>query len=379
MISRGNSMKSRQPDVSVIIPTHNYGHYIVDCLKSVCSQDDVNKEIIVVDDGSTDGTREIIEKQFGKIRYVFQENAGLSAARNTGLRLSQGRYVQFLDADDLLSRGCLSAKLNFLDKLPPASIGVCRSAYFRAQWLHGVPRKAGSWRLYTSCLDVHLCRLNIAPPHAFLIPRSIVEDVGFFDDTLKGCEDYDYWLRALGSDYHFYFCGKALVYYRKHAESMGVKKAKKGEFPFDVLVHLKKHQGRYGAGVADALTQTTGKLAMADGVLRTALMIDPVVNNQGRRDLGDIACNYISDLIDGGLLDGKSRTLEERIYIQRLIQIRRKINSLGNPTLERKVMQIWRVYGTRWRAVKNLLYAFPYRSYESMALVSSTLKASMPG
>ena len=97
------------PKVSVIIPTYNYGKYIEKAVDSVLTQTYRDQEIIVVDDGSTDNTREIIEARYkDKVRYFYQENRGAPAARNFGLRKAEGEFVTFLDADDWLMPNSLA-------------------------------------------------------------------------------------------------------------------------------------------------------------------------------------------------------------------------------------------------------------------------------
>src|SRR5215218_5526383 len=92
--------------VSVIITTYNHSHYLPQAISSVLRQDFQNKEIIVVDDGSKDNTKEIVA-QYPQVRYIYQTNKGLSAARNTGIDNSTGEYLIFLDADDWFFEGCL--------------------------------------------------------------------------------------------------------------------------------------------------------------------------------------------------------------------------------------------------------------------------------
>ena len=105
------------PKVSVIIPTYNYGKYIEKAIDSVLAQTYKDFEIIVVDDGSTDNTREIIETRYkDKVRYFYQENKGAPVARNKGIKESMGEYLVFLDADDWLMPMALLSRLEYLKK-----------------------------------------------------------------------------------------------------------------------------------------------------------------------------------------------------------------------------------------------------------------------
>ena len=126
--------------VSVIIPTFNYGRFIGRCIESVLDQNVPDLEIIVVDDGSTDNTRHVVEQFKNRLHYIFQENAGPSAARNTGIVNCTGEWLLFLDADDLLGPGC-----DFLSSSVPAressdvSISVVRHENIDETCLWGSP------------------------------------------------------------------------------------------------------------------------------------------------------------------------------------------------------------------------------------------------
>jgi len=105
------------PKVSVIIPTYSYSKYIEKAINSVLAQTYRDFEIIVVDDGSTDNTRKIIETKYkDKVRYFYQENKGASAARNKGIKESKGEYLAFLDQDDLFHPLSLEKKVDFLNR-----------------------------------------------------------------------------------------------------------------------------------------------------------------------------------------------------------------------------------------------------------------------
>lgn len=210
------------PLVSVIIPTYNYGHFVLSAIESVKSQDYQHLEIIVVDDGSTDGTQSVLVGLAG-IVYVRQENQGLPAARNHGIRLAKGKYLQFLDADDLLGGTSIRRRVEFLEENLALSTVICRSAFFqmtplseRWAFLHKEWRQPDEWGM-----DLALHFFNVAPVHAFLIRRSAIDEHALvFDESLRACEDYDFWFRLAQT------CGapgmlrSCWVYYRKHKNSM---------------------------------------------------------------------------------------------------------------------------------------------------------------
>ena len=210
------------PSVSVIIPVYNYARFVAAAIESVKQQDYPHIEIIVIDDGSTDDTAQILSK-ISDITYVRQENLGLSAARNHGIRLARGKYLQFLDADDLLGVTSIRKRVDFLEQNPDKSAVICRSAYFsdrayseRFAVLHKEWRQPDP-----SHVDVALCYFNIAPPHAFLIRKSIVDAASLrFDPRLRACEDYDFWVRLAQISGVPGMVRSCWVYYRQHENSM---------------------------------------------------------------------------------------------------------------------------------------------------------------
>lgn len=210
------------PLVSVLIPAYNYAHLLPQTLRSVFDQRYRPIEVIVVDDGSSDQTPSVLASTPGII-VVRQENQGLSAARNTAMRMARGRYLQFLDADDLLGPSAISRRVALLEAHPDLSSVVCRSALFRdrvlPEWLAWLGRE---WR-HPPCANaaIGLRYRNIAPPHAFLVRRAIVEQHGLrFDESLRAVEDYDFWLRLSDAAGPPALLRSGWVYYRQHARSM---------------------------------------------------------------------------------------------------------------------------------------------------------------
>lgn len=210
-------MTKTTPQVSVIIPCYNYGHFLPDAIHSVLNQqkDGVELEIVVVDDGSVDNTSEVAGSYGPVVRYIYQENQGLSGARNTGARNARGEFLLFLDADDLLGPHVLQKHLDNFSANPgldlSVSLCICTGG-------NGEP--ASLWPLKASHLDMHICYSNISPVHTFMLRSSIAKDVGFFDSGLKACEDYDYWLRCAEKGARFGAMPESFVVYRQHDDSM---------------------------------------------------------------------------------------------------------------------------------------------------------------
>ena len=216
-------MKCAKDRVSVIIPTYNYACFLPYAIESVLSQKYQDLEVLVVDDGSTDETPQILSQFKSRIKYIHQENAGLSAARNKGIAHSTGEFIQFLDADDILGPRSIHSQIKFLNEYSNISISVCRNKLFKSIGSTGIPEPTGEWPLFRESLSVHLCFLNIAPPHAFLSRREAIVKTGWFDTGLKACEDYEFWLRAATKGFAPSYNPDGIVYYRRHPTSMSAK------------------------------------------------------------------------------------------------------------------------------------------------------------
>ena len=189
------------PNVSVIIPTFNRAHLIQESVSSVLSQTFKPKEVIVVDDGSSDKTWDVLknlgfslsESQKNSLRYIYKENGGVSSARNIGIELSSSEYVALLDSDDQWKPTKLEAQLSSLKK----ESFSCRVSHTNEIWVrngirvnqHKKHGKNGG-DLFEKCLK--MCCIS---PSSALIHRSVFNDLGGFDESLKACEDYDFWLR----------------------------------------------------------------------------------------------------------------------------------------------------------------------------------------
>jgi glycosyltransferase involved in cell wall biosynthesis len=179
--------------VSVIIPTYNSGSLVAEGVDSVLAQTVVPAEVIVVDDGSRDDTRARLAPYRDRIRYVFQENQGVSAARNHGLRRASCEFVAFLDADDAWHPRKIERQTEALARRP--ELGLLGTAVFDwpARVLPAVCHPGPEpvvvpWR--------KLVVKNYFTTSSVLVRRRVVERVGTFDTRMQGPEDHDFWLRA---------------------------------------------------------------------------------------------------------------------------------------------------------------------------------------
>ncbi len=186
---------------SVIIPTFNRLAFLREAIESVFAQSCQDFELIVVDDGSTDGTRAYLAGLGERVRYLHQKNSGPSAARNRGISEAKGVYLAFLDSDDLWQKDKLQAQISVMEADPRAQICYTDEIWIR----RGVRvnqkkkhRKYSGW-IFEKCLP--LC---IVSPSSVLMRRGFFETVGLFDETLPACEDYDLWLKAsLLVEFHY--------------------------------------------------------------------------------------------------------------------------------------------------------------------------------
>lgn len=209
-----------KPYISIIIPAYNYAHFLVYTLENVLSQVDIELDIVVVDDGSTDNTADVVKRFGGAVRYIYQENKGLSAARNTGMLHAQGDFLVFLDADDLLLPGTLQAQASRLIDNTEAQIAICYNQLFSSDTPQGPFHDLGRFEIIKQDFFVWLCKHNIAPVHAHMIRRKAALQVGNFDTSLKSLEDYDFWLRCAAAGHRFTFAENGIALYRKHDASM---------------------------------------------------------------------------------------------------------------------------------------------------------------
>jgi len=178
--------------VSVVIPTYNRLHTLDRCLRSVLDQWHPVDEIIVVDDGSTDGSADWIRDQHADVQLIQQANRGVSAARNAGIRAAKSEWIALLDSDDEWLPKKLEKQLSALAQSP-----ANRLCHTEENWVYqGKPkvmpaayRKYGGW-IFEHCLP--RCAIS---PSTVLIHREFLDEVGLFDESLPACEDYDLWLR----------------------------------------------------------------------------------------------------------------------------------------------------------------------------------------
>ncbi|MCF8142748.1 MAG: glycosyltransferase [Deltaproteobacteria bacterium] len=179
--------------VSVIIPTFNRAMRTARAVASVLYQTCTDYELIVVDDGSQDNTEEVL-RQFGRrLRYIaLPYNRGVSAARNRGIRESEAPWIAFLDSDDYWLPRKLEVQTAFFRTHPEAAISQTQEVWIR-NGRYANPKRRH--RKLSGDVFAPSLRLCLVSPSAVMLRRSLMEDVGLFDENLPVCEDYDLWLR----------------------------------------------------------------------------------------------------------------------------------------------------------------------------------------
>jgi glycosyltransferase involved in cell wall biosynthesis len=227
------------------MPAHNTAPYVAIAIASALAQSMSDLELIAIDDGSHDGTRDIIEdwrRRDARVRVFANDRpAGSSAARNTGLEAARGRYVAFLDSDDEWLPAYVETQLSAFDQFPDAAV-VTGNAISVGGPLDGRPLRSPSHpRRRLSLLDMieHEDAVNIMS----VFRRDVFETIGGFDVSLRRSEDYDFWLRAAAAGFVFVQTPEPLVRYRRRADGLSADE-------------LKMH-----AGIVTTLTRARGLCA----------------------------------------------------------------------------------------------------------------------
>ena len=193
--------------ISAIIPTFNRIDLLKRAIDSVLNQSIKPYDIIVVDDGSTDGTSDMIQQKYKSIKLIQQKNSGVSAARNNGIKNAQGNWIALLDSDDEWKKNKLEEQVNKLTDNPKYEFCHTNEIWIR----NGIRvnqkkrhKKYGGF-IFDKCLDI--CRIS---PSSVLFNKNIFNHVGWFNDKLPICEDYDLWLR-ITAEFEILFIDKPLI------------------------------------------------------------------------------------------------------------------------------------------------------------------------
>jgi len=212
---------NNEPLVSVIIPAYNSERYIGDALESVLKQTYSNWEVIVVDDGSKDGTADVVKKyaaRESRIQYVFQENQRMAAARNKGIAMAKGKYIAFLDNDDLFRSEKLSTQVAYMGSHPECGVSYGRILHFfdgapevlyqnpNEKPIDGDAFRSLLWRNSINVLQV-------------LVRKELFDHWGAFQGKWPACDEQYVWVNLARHDTQFHFIDTVVGLYREHRSS----------------------------------------------------------------------------------------------------------------------------------------------------------------
>lgn len=206
-------------EITVVIPTYNRYRLLKRAILSVLAQTQQVDEIIVVDDGSDDETLQI-QKDFPQITYIYQENSGVSSARNVGIKNAKNEWIAFLDSDDEWHKDKIEEQMAFHKKNPEILMSYTDELWIRNDVAVKIPKKFKKYggEIFKECLS-HC----IIAPSATLIHQSLLDECGYFDEDMEVCEDYDLWLRVAFSNKIGLVDKKLIIKYAGHEEQLSFK------------------------------------------------------------------------------------------------------------------------------------------------------------
>ena len=226
--------------VSIIIPTYNRAEFLTEALDSIMSQTYKDFELIVVDDGSSDNTKEVVKNFDGEIKYLYRKNQGVSAARNLGINEAKGDFLSFLDSDDLWERNKLEKQMDFFDKNKEAKVCYTDEIWARKGKRVNQMKKHAKYSGNIFEKSLPLCIISAS---SITIKKDVFARVGLFDESLIVCEDYDLWLR-ISNEYPVYFISEKLITKRGgHKDQLSKKYWGMDRFRIKVLEKLLSNGG----------------------------------------------------------------------------------------------------------------------------------------
>ncbi len=199
--------------ITVIIPVYNRSFMVKEAVQSVLGQDyfirngSSSYQLLVIDDGSIDDTKDVLRSFGDRVEYHFQDHRGVSAARNLGLKLAQGEYIAFLDSDDLWKKEKISVQISFMKAFPQAMVCCTEEVWIRRGARVNPKKKHQRYSGWIFDKVLPLCLLSLS---SSLFRREVFDEIGAFDEELPVCEDYDFGIR-LAAKYSFYLLPSPLV------------------------------------------------------------------------------------------------------------------------------------------------------------------------
>ena len=194
-------------NISVVIPSYNRREFLKRSIDSAINQTKKPLEIIVVDDGSTDGTETVIKSDYDFVKFIKQKNKGVSAARNIGIKVSIGEWICFLDSDDEWKKDKLEKQINAMKSNPGYKFFHSNEIWIKNGLRINQKKKHKKYGgdIFDKCLD--MCRIS---PSSVMIDKTVFDEVGNFNENLVVCEDYELWLRICDK-YRVFFIDEPLI------------------------------------------------------------------------------------------------------------------------------------------------------------------------
>ncbi len=183
------------PKVSVVIPTYQAKDDVKKAINSVLNQTFRNYEVIVIDDGSTDSTRQVLRSYGSRIRFFGEQHKGVSAARNRGIRASKGEYIAFLDSDDTWLPSKLALQVEILDTHPEIGFIFCDVAFMANEKILNATVFKSRGKPYSGSIYKQVISKNFISTSAMIVRKKCFDRVGLFDELLQVSEDHDMWIR----------------------------------------------------------------------------------------------------------------------------------------------------------------------------------------
>lgn len=259
--------------ISICIPTYNRRKYLKETIESVLAQTYKDYEIVIVDDGSTDGTEEMLKQADYPVRYHWQQNSGDAAARNKLVELAQERYIAFLDSDDLLMPDAIERMTRAV--AAESEEVIVYGPYLRIDENGQVFGKCKR-KLYSGNITGRLFQDILIHSCGSMLPKRVLEEAGGFDTSLPVCSDYDLWLR-LSLKYRFVALPEPTFKRRRHSGNLSLRSTQNRITELKVLERFYYERGG-NATVPKRIAMRrlskegyrAGVCAIQDGQLRTA-------------------------------------------------------------------------------------------------------------
>lgn len=247
----------KTPFFSIIIPTYNRIDFLTIAIPSVINQTFSDWELVVVDDGSRDKTKEYIDSLNNpQIKYIYQKNSGVSTARNTGIAAAKGKWICFLDSDDRFRSDKLQITYKYIQKYPDYQIFHSEEIWYRNGKLLSQKKHHKKTRGFVFEEAVKICFISIS---TVAIKQEIFKKIGVFDETFPACEDYEFWLRATAK-YPIYLIPEYLTIKEGgHACQQSQKYPAMDKFRIDALIKILKSKTLTQEQAQTALTELKQK------------------------------------------------------------------------------------------------------------------------